>query len=54
MIKAGVSRNTKCKGSSAPYTRDVVVNPISKGLCRVKTHSLKGSRGIGKTCCAEV
>ena len=36
-----------------PYTRDVTVNPISKGLCRMKVHTLYASSGIDSICCAE-
>ena len=40
MIRVGGSRRTKREEGLAPYTRDIVVNPISKGLCRAKIHTL--------------
>ena len=54
VIKTGVFRTRKDKGNFVPYTSDVTVNPISQDLCRMKTHTLNGSSGIGGTCCAEV
>ena len=40
MIRVGVSFQMKDKGDFAPYTRDMVVTPISKDLCRAETHAV--------------
>ena len=40
VIRAGVSSQVSDKGGFVPYTRDIVIRPISMDLCRLKMHIL--------------